>query len=413
MRIVVLNQHYWPEIAATAQLLHDLCVDLASAGHDVKVVCGQPSYRVGEEGLERLPRREVASGVQIERVPSYRPKVRTIPRRLVHYGTYFAAGLVEGLREHADVVLVQSTPPLLLGVSGAAIERLKRVPFVYVVQDLYPDIALHLGVIRPGPFASAIERVARSLYRRAAHVIAISDGMADRLAARGVPRDRITVVHNWADTSSIAEAPRDNPFAREHGLVGSFVVQYAGNVGMSQGLEHLPRAAELVTALPVKLAVVGDGNAREALERDVRARRLENVVFLPPQPRDRLGELLASSDVGLVTMRRGIGGDLVPSKLYGIMAAARPVLAAVEEGSEVARVISARGCGRVVAPESPEALADGIASLVHMPEPERAALGRAGRVACESSFSRSAATARYREVLERVTATRVGTQRGA
>lgn len=402
MRVLVLNQHYWPEIAATAQLLHDLCVDLSRAGHHVKVVCGHPSYRVLEDGASELPPREQHDGVEIVRVPSYRPRQRTIPRRLAHYGTYFATSLVESLRSETDVAIVQSTPPLLLGASGALLTSLGRVPFVYVVQDLYPDIALHLGVIKPGPMASSIERAANALYRRAAHVITISEGMAARLVARGVSPERITVVHNWADTSSIAERPRDNPFAREHGLLEPLVVQYAGNVGLSQGLEQLPRAAELLREAPVRFVVVGDGNAREPLERDVKARQLRNVSFLPPQPRERLGELLASADVGLVTMRRGIGADLVPSKLYGIMAAARPVLAAVEAEAEVASVLGAHECGLRVEPESAEALAAGVRSFLAMSDAERIEVGRRGRAACESSFSRAASTSSYERVLRMV-----------
>lgn len=402
MRVLVLNQHYWPEIAATAQLLDDLCIDLSAAGHEVKVVCGQPSYRVDDAGAPHLPSRELREGVLVARVFSYRPRHRTIPRRLVHYGSYFVSSLVESLRDPFDVVLVQSTPPLLLGVSGLLLERLRGAAFVYVVQDLYPDVALHLGVLRPGPMADAIARVSGAIYRRADALIAISETMAERLVARGVPRERIAVVHNWADTSSLREAPRDNAFAREHGLVGRFVVQYSGNVGLSQGLEHLPRAAELLASKPVDLVVVGDGNARHALEVDVRARGLRNVRFLPPQPRERLSELLASSDVGLVTMRRGIDGDLVPSKLYGIMAAARPVLAAVEPGSEVARVVTSKRCGLVVEPEDADALAGGIVQMLETEERERAAMGRSGRIACEAEFSRPAATRKYREVLERV-----------
>ncbi|MBX7190681.1 MAG: glycosyltransferase family 4 protein [Sandaracinaceae bacterium] len=402
MRVLVLNQHYWPEIAATAQLLHDLCVDLGAAGHEVKVVCGQPSYRLLEGQEADLPRREVERDVRIVRVPSYRPARRTIPRRVAHYASYFASSFAESLREPVDVALVQSTPPLLLGASGTLLRALRRTPFVYVVQDLYPDVALHLGVLRPGPLARAVELAANTLYRRAAHVIAISDGMADRLVARGVPRGRITVIHNWADTSAIEEAPRDNEFARAHDLVEPLVVQYSGNVGLSQGLEQLPRAAELLRDLPVRFVVVGDGNAREPLEHEVRVRGLRHVRFLPPQPRERLGELLASADVGLVTMRRGIGGDLVPSKLYGIMAAARPVLAAVEGSSEVARVIGAHGCGVCVAPESPEALAEGVRAMLAMSPAERGAMGRAGRIACESVFSRRAATAAYDRVLRSV-----------
>lgn len=403
MRIALLHQHYWPEIAATAQLLTDLCEDLVAAGHEVSVFCGQPSYR---EAVRRtLPAHETHVGVDVQRVWSYRPERRTIPRRVAQYATYFASslGAIAASQQAPDVVFVMSTPPLLLGVSGALLRFGRGVPFVYSVQDLYPDVAVDLGVLRPGPLAKSIDLVATGLYRSAARLVAVSESMATRLVRKGVPPDRIDVIHNWADTDSIVETPRDNAFARANGLADTFVVQYAGNVGRSQGLEHLPVAAELLRDLPVTLAVVGDGDAREPLEREVARRHLTNVRFLPPQPRDGLSVMLASSDVGFVPMRRGIGGDLMPSKLYGIMAAARPVLAAVEEESEVATVVRQSDCGMVVPAEDPEALAAAIRHAYA----ERASLpavGARGRAACIRLFGRASATHRYGEVLARAVA---------
>lgn len=398
MRVLVLHQHYWPEIAATAQLLTDLCEDLAAAGDEVHVVCGQPSYRETST-LESFERRR---GVEIHRVWSYRPAKRTIPRRLAHYVSYFSASLARSIATvRPDVVFVMSTPPLLLGASGAFLRALRGTPFVYCVQDLYPDIALDLGVLRPGPLATTIDLGARALYRAARRVVAITESMAVRLTVKGVPPDRIDVVHNWADTSAIRVGERDNAFARRYGLDSrSFVVQYSGNVGRSQGLEHLLDAAETLRSSPVRFAIIGDGDAREGLQQDASRRGLGNVVFVPPQPREQLSESLAASDVGFVPMRRGIGADLMPSKLYGIMAASRPVLAAVDDRSEVARIVRSHGCGFVVAPEDPRALATGIREALER-RSDLAELGAAGRRACEDHFSRKAATARYRRVLVR------------
>jgi colanic acid biosynthesis glycosyl transferase WcaI len=400
MRVVVIHQHYWPEIAATAQILSDLCEDLAAMGHQVTVLCGQPSYRP-LEGLTRLPEREEHRGVRIRRVWSYTPSERSIPKRLVHYGSYFASSLAELLvEERPDVCFVMSTPPLLLGVSGTLNRLLRGVPFVYSVQDLYPDIAVHLGVIREGGVpARVIERVAAACYGAASALVTLSPGMARRLAAKGVPPERIHVVPNWADTSSVKAAERDNAFAREHGLADGFVVQYSGNLGLSQGLESIVGAAELLRDLPITFALVGDGNARAGLERQAAAKQLRNLRFLPPQPRERLSELLSACDIGLVPMKRGVGDDLVPSKLYGIMAAARPVLAGVEPTSEVARVLHEHGCGWVVAPESADALAAGIRTAFEASPAERKERGECGRRVCEEQFSRRALTRRYERVL--------------
>jgi colanic acid biosynthesis glycosyl transferase WcaI len=397
---LVLHQHYWPEIAATAQILTDICEDLSAMGHQVTVLCGQPSYRC--MGSKRtLSSRENRRGVAVERVWSYTPAKRTIPLRLLHYGSYFGSSLAAAvLRERPDVCFVMSTPPLLLGVSGSLLRVLRNVPFVYSVQDLYPDIAVHLGVLPDrGLATSIIEQVARACYGAAASLVTLSPGMADKLAAKGISADRIHVIPNWADTESVKAAPRNNGLARELGLADGFVVQYSGNLGMSQGLEHVIATAELLRDLPITIALIGDGNAREGLQREATRKSLTNVRFFAPQPRENLSELLSACDVGLVTMKKGVGSDLVPSKLYGIMAAARPVLAAVELESEVARIVRGHACGTVVEAESPSALAEGIRRAFAAPVAERVAQGERGRQTCTTAYSRKALTKRYAEVL--------------
>lgn len=402
MRILVLHQHYWPEIAATAQILADLCEDLASFGHDVTVVCGQPSYRMSS-GLGRLPAYETRRGVQIDRVWSYTPERRGIPQRLAHYASYFATSLSVALtRPRPDVCLVMSTPPLLLGVSGALLRSLRGVPFVYSVQDLYPDIAVHLGVIKAtGPVAHAVNFVAKHSYAAAAELVTLSPGMAQSLIAKELDPERVHVVPNWADTSSVESRPRDNNFAKEHGLASGFVALYSGNLGQSQGLEHVLDAAKMLRHLPITFAFAGDGKARPGLEAQTKQAGLSNVRFLSAQPRDRLSDLLSSCDVGLVTMKKGVGDDLVPSKLYGIMAAARPVLAAVESSSEVARVLRTHDCGYITEPENGPALAACLVRAFEDSELQRVALGRNGRTACAANYSRQVLTRGYEAVLRR------------
>lgn len=400
MRLLVLHQHYWPENAATAQILSDLCEDLAAAGHDVTVVCGQPSYH--QDGQRNLPASELHNGVRIRRVWSVRPKQRNIPSRLLQYGSYFGTSLTSALLSSApDVCLVMSTPPLLLGVSAGLLRVLRQVPFVYSVQDLYPDIAVHLGVLPGDAFITrAISAVADVCYRNATALVALSEGMANALTRKGVPRSKLRVIPNWADTSSVRPAPRDNDFARAHGLCDDFVVQYSGNLGLSQGLEVLLGAAELLREKRIKFLLVGSGNARESLESNVRARSLVNVKFLPPQPREQLGLLLSSCDVGAVPMKRGVSNDLVPSKLYGIMAAGRPVLASVESDSEVARVVREHDCGWLAEPESAEDFAAAVLRSHEASSQERDRRGANGARACAAFFSRGVLTAKYRTVIE-------------
>lgn len=403
LRIVVLHQHYWPEIAATAQILTDLCEDLSVLGHEVHVVCGQPSYHSASRH-SRLPAHEEHRGVHVHRVWSVLPSRRSIPQRLAQYGSYFATSLLATLQlPKPDVCLVMSTPPLLLGLSGVLLELFRGVPFVYSVQDLYPDIAVHVGVLGQDTAAyGIIDQISRALYRRAAHVVTLSGAMAERLHAKGVAPERVEVIANWADTDHVVPTARDNEFARSHGLSDEFVVQYAGNLGLSQGLEHLVEAASALESDRVLFALIGEGNARDALERTTRERNLGNLRFFPPQPRAQLGAVLSSCDLGLVTMKRGVAADLVPSKLYGIMAAARPVLACVEPSSEVARVVRECDCGITVPPEDSAALIAAVRAARALTHAERAAMGQRGREAARTRYGRPNQTARYAESLERV-----------
>jgi colanic acid biosynthesis glycosyl transferase WcaI len=402
VRILVLHQHYWPEIAATAQLLTDLAEDLAEAGHDVHVVCGQPSYRPVPGLPPTLPPRDRHGRVSIQRLPTYRPRLRSPLRRVAHYASYFLSSLPHLLSLRADVVLVLSPPPLLLGLSGALFELLRGTPYVLVVEDLYPELALELGALREGRLYDALAAAAAQLHRRAAHVVAISDEMGERLVAGGVSRSRLSVIHNWADTREVVERSRDTALRRELGLGERFVALYAGNVSSTLGLGALAQAAELLRELPIELLVVGDGDARAPLEQEARRRGLVRLRFVGPRPRAELSGLLATGDVGLVTTRAGERGLRFPSKLFGVMAAARPVLAASDEGSELASLVRRAGCGTVVAPEDPASLADGLRRLFTMTPEERLAMGRRGRSVCERELSRDVATPRYRALLEEV-----------
>lgn len=400
MRVLILHPHYWPEIAATAQLLTDLAEDLVREGHHVHVVAGQPSYR---EHTAQLPPHEVHRGVTITRVPTYRPRERQGARRVAHYVSYFASSLVPALAGDADVMLVLSPPPLLCGVTGAFTHRVSGVPFVYVVEDVYPELGKELGALRSGLGYRGLARLARGIHREADAIVAISDDIGARLVAHGVDPGRLEVVHNWADTDAIVPASRDTTLRRELGLGDRFVVLYAGNVSRTLGLGALVEASRRVAHLPITVLVCGEGDARPALERA--ARDVPHVRFVPSQPRARLGELLASADVGLVTTRRAERGLRFPSKLFGVMAAARPVLASTDE-PELAAIVRDADAGMVVPAEDAEALADAMTRLFTTSLEARTAMGARGRAIAEARFSRRVATGRYRALLETVASRR-------
>ena len=249
-----------------------------------------------------------------------------------------------------------------------------------------------------------LERVNRYLVRRASHIIALGETMAGRLVAgKGADPSKITVIHNWADTTAIVPSTKQNQFAAAHGLDTKFVLLHAGNIGLGQNLDVVIDAmALLASRRDILLLFIGDGNRRATLEAAVKQRRLENVRFLPFQPRDQLRWTYASSDVCLVSLKPGLAGYIVPSKLYPILAAGRPYIAAVEAASEVAMLTERHRCGVVVEPGDAAALAAEIARLADQPR-ERDAMGARARLAAEL-FARDRQVASHASVIKAVAA---------
>jgi colanic acid biosynthesis glycosyl transferase WcaI len=297
------------------------------------------------------------------------------------------------------VVLVCS-PPLTIGLSAWLIGLAHRAPFVYIVQELYPDIAVRLGVLRNRSLLRVLYALERFVYRRAARVTAIAPGMRRRLLEKGVPGEKAILIPNFVDTSRLAPLPKDNPFARERGLVDSFVVSYAGNMGLAQGLETLLDAARLLREEPgIRFLILGEGVLRDALQQRVRDEVLNNVLFLPHQPFERMAEVYGTSDLNLVPLAAEAGGDALPSKVYRILACARPILALADEGSDLAAFVRETGCGLVVPPARPRELAEALRAVAR----DGGALAERVReryAAVVAAYTRPEVTGRYRRLLE-------------
>jgi colanic acid biosynthesis glycosyl transferase WcaI len=290
------------------------------------------------------------------------------------------------------------------------VARARRVPFVFNIQDVFPDVAVELGVLRNRRVIAAASWLERFSYRRADAVTVLSDDLAenvrDKVAAGGArpgSRDpeKVRVIPNFVDTGWIRPTDADNSYRREYGLEGRRVVMYAGNVGLSQSLELvLDAAAALAHEDDIVFVINGGGAARADLER--RAAGMANVRFVDMQPKDRLPEVLAAGDVHVVPLKRGLARSSVPSKLYSILAAGRPVVASVDPGTEVARTIEAAGAGLAVPPEDPEAFTKALAWLLDDAD-RRDDQGRAGRQFVETWASPSAVAGAYEELFAELT----------
>ena len=399
-RLLVFNRSYPPDVGATGRLLGDLCEDLAARhGWKVTVVAGPPTGApASAAGNGRASNDDRRGGVTVVRAwGTQRPKGR-FADRAANYLSYFASASLAGIRlARPDVVMCLTDPPIL-GLAALAWARRWRVPFVFLCQDVFPEVATLLEDFHSERLNQALDRVNRLLLQRADAVVAIGETMAERLVAKGANPARLTVIHNWADRAILEPGPKKNPFAEAHGLADRFVVLHSGNLGLSQGLEHLVEAAALLRDLPdLMLVFQGDGVKRHALEAQARALGLENVRFLPYASRDELRDAFAAADLQVVSLRRGLAGFIVPSKLYGILASGRAYVAAVEPTSETARLTERYGSGHVVAPESAEALAAGIRRLYDDPA-VRERLGENGAAAA-ARHDRPVAVAAYDRVL--------------
>jgi colanic acid biosynthesis glycosyl transferase WcaI len=379
-RLLVLNQYYWPGPEATAQLLTELCEGLAESFR-VTVIAGT-TRGAG-------PGRQERNGVEIVRVPSTAFSRSRLAARAANYLTYVVAAALRGLTApKPDLVLCQTDPPFV-GDAARLVAARFGVPLVVVVQDLYPESAEETGKLTNPAVLQGL-RSAVDLYLRSAdHVVAISETMRGRLEGRGVEPERISVIPGWVDTDEIhpVESERD----------GSFLVMHSGNIGHAQELDTLVAAAR---ELPdIRFEIVGNGARRDELER--LAAGLPNVSFHPYRPRSELSESLSSASLHFVGLARGLAGYVVPSRLYGVLAAGRPVLVAADETSEAAQLIREAGAGVVVPPGAPDAVAGAIRAA-RDGDYDLDEMGRRGRDYVASRHGRAAGIAAYRNVLEQV-----------
>jgi glycosyltransferase involved in cell wall biosynthesis len=399
MRVCFFNRSYWPDFGATGQLLTELAEDLvAHHGCDVTVVTGYPL-----KGRDGLPQREFRNGVEIVRAGGTTLSPRRFIGRATNYLTYFGAACAAGLRVKPPDVVVALTDPPIVGLAALIAARRNGARFVFLCQDIFPEVAVLLEDFHNQGVNKALELVNRFLVRQADAIIALGDTMKRRLVeGKGAEPGKISVIHNWADCAALAPGPKDNAFARTHGLHDRFVVMHAGNIGLSQNLDVLLEAADRLRAYEgIRLVFVGDGSRRAALETNARERRLDNVVFIPYQPRSEMAASYAAADLFLVSLKPGLAGYIVPSKLYSILAAGRPYVAAVEEACEVTEITERHECGFIVPPGDADALAARILD-VYRNRPIAAELGRRAREA-GLVFDRPRQTAAYAALLRQVT----------
>lgn len=405
LRLVVLCPHFAPDMAPTGVVMTRIVHELAALGHELHVVTSLPWYR--EHAIEtgwggRLWRVEKTAWGSITRVHPFPGKTkRNLLRRALGF-VFFSA--VVGLRSlvaggfprRIDGVLAMS-PPLTLGLTGWFTKLFRGGMLVFNIQDIFPDAAAQTGAITNKQILRAARWFERISYERSGAVVLLSEDLKQNVATKlsSEFHNRLHVIPNFVDTSAIVPGDRMTSYRRELGIDDRVIVMYAGNVGFSQSLELVLAAAR---SMPhIAFVINGDGAARKSLQDEVKATDIDNVYFADYQPIERLSEVLASGDIHVVPLKTGLASVSVPSKMYSILSAGRPVVAAIDAGTEIPRTLAESGAGTAVAPDNEAEFISALQILIS-DGAKRVAMGALGRTWVEHHASAGAVAKRYEAI---------------
>ena len=408
MRLLVLTPHLRPDTAPTGEVVSAIVEGLVGRGHDVHVVTSLPWYRDHRiaDGWRGRPVRRGRDGeatvTRVHPFPSDKgdaERSNLVGRALGFLGLTGLATLTGVLTRGPFDGVVAVSPPLTFGLAGWLLARRHRCPMVFNVQDVFPDVAVEVGALRSPRAIRFCRWLERATYRRSDAVTVLSDDLAENVRSKVGSGDRplVRVVPNFVDVEAIRPLDRATGYRTELGLGDRTVVMYAGNLGHSQSLDLVVEAARHHRDRDDLVYVVNGGGVRFDDLAEV-AQDLPNLVVVSYQPIDRVPEVLATADVHLVPLRTGLAASSVPSKTYSVLAAGRPVVASIDEGSEVARVLDEAGAGLSVPPDDADALVAAIERLVDDPAGRRA-MGERGRRWAEAWRSPDSVAGTYADLV--------------
>ena len=405
-KILIIEQHFYPEVAATGQLLLDLCEDLVKAGYQVKVITGNPT-ELFQKNI-KIPRREDYQGIEIVRLKNTALSKYNMAGRVINYLTFHLSIFFHIIfSQRPDLVLVLSNPPFI-SFHGLILKIFKRCKVIYNIQDLFPDLAVELGKLRNKPFIFILKTLSKYIIRKMDKVIVVGEYMErkireDVLKDVGREADHIITIHNWADGEKLKViSEEENYLKKEWGLEGKFIILYSGNIGYLHEFDTIILTAEDIQNKGYKDIVfvfIGEGIKKEYIRKKAEEKRINNILFFPYQPRERLTYSLGLADVSLVTLVEGFEGMVVPSKMYGILASGRPMIGVIGRDSEITEIIKEGKCGSVIKIGNGGGLSEIIIEYYKNPQKCREE-GMNGRKYFEENFDRKIATEKYIKVIE-------------
>lgn len=405
--VLLLCQLFYPELVSTGQTLTELAEQLAACGVDVEVLCGPPTV---VSTPSHLPRLMFHRGIRINRVWGTRLPKLTLFGRIINQVTFACSAFVYLLRHRPmKPILVLTNPPFL--AAFCALLRLLRIgaPYIFLIFDVYPDTAVHLGVLKPHGFVAWLwDRVNGFVFRHASAIVVIGRCMHEVITSKAARlghtlNGKLHTIHVWSDDRTIAAARgKANPLIDRFGVRGKFVVEYSGNMGRFHDMESIMEAAELLKDNnDIVFLFVGEGHKKRWMMDFAKERHLSNCQFRTYVPREELGLLLSLADVGLVSLVEGQEGLSVPSKTFGMMAAGVPIIAVLSDRSEIARIIREEQCGTVVGPGESRSLADAILAFYRDRSKCRMAGQRSER-AIRDRYNLWGAARAYRALLDKI-----------
>ena len=402
MNVLLLANEFPPEVRSAALLMGELADTLSERGHQVTVITALDPDDERRKGRFWKPVEEQRGSVRVLRIPTFavhRTLAGAIFRgagQIVNAIAYLMTAL--SLRD-VDVSLAYS-PPLPLGIVGAILHKIRGVPHVLNVQDLVPQYAIDLGILKNPALIRVLKWVEKTTYASVQRITVHSRGNADYMAREGVPGHKVSVVPNWVDTRQIRPSPRETEYRRAAGLDGKFVVLFAGALGFAQDVDTIVEAGTFLREHPeIVLLIVGDGVEKKRLQEKARSLGLDNVRFMPLVSSQKYPEVVASADLCLATLQKTLACPVVPSKLLGYMAAGRPIVGSFPEGGDAPRAIREAECGISVPAGEPAQLAQAILVAAGNPAKCRE-WGERGRKFVEENHDRNRVIALYESIFE-------------
>lgn len=398
MRVLLLNLYFPPDTSATAKMAQTV-VDVLAPQHGITVLCGRPSYDPTERRAWRFFQRETAGRVQIIRVGSTDYPRRQMKKRVFNYLSYVLLAVPRALFLSCDVILAMTDPPFE-GIVGAFVAMLKRKSFVYNIRDMYPDMAVGGSIVNPGLLSRIWEKLHRWALRRATRVVVLGEDMRNRIISKGIPPSNISVVRDGADLPNYKSSPivPDDEVIRAIRGDFRFVLLHAGNLGFYGAWDTLIQGAAKLTGDGIGLVFVGDGAERDRLQSA--AKDIPNIRFLPFFPGNKISSVLAAADAHVITIKRGLEGVVVPSKMYGILAAGRPIVAVAPKECDVVAIGEEKGFSVSADPDDPGQFARCVRQIAADPSiVRRMALAS---IAAASEFERGKELLKFVRITEEV-----------